>query len=434
MISHTIITNPFPQKYSLIHKNLKAKNILGEISPRENFPDEPQFYLYACERAPGETKQRKFGYGCSQDKADAYIIAIAEAIEYYCITHESHHQLIRDTFNNLQTEAVDPLKFRRFTEAQLSKQEYRKFHIDGKTTINWIRGKSLIDGTQKYIPAQLAFANYDEKKHQEPLIEFPNSTGSACGSTEKHAIYKGLCELIERDAHMINFMNGLKRNIIDFEDDEYRAFLRRITRYDLEVYPLDLSLDFSPTAVTCIILDKTGSGPAVNTGLGCDIDPLRATKAAIYEAVRDHISRLSWLFRGRPSRLPAKRTQEGFIARKSRWWASPFGFRKITPFLSGEKTMLKGSKRSIDPSGLAEELLDEFSQKEYELYAVDLTIPEVEEHGLKVIKVLCPDLVPLWKDERYPYKYSRRLYDIPVQLGLLSTRLEESEIDPSHPF
>lgn len=434
MISYQINTEPYPEKYALIHKDLKAKNILGEITPRENFPDEPQFYLYACERAPGETIKRKFGYGCSQDKPEAYTIAVAEAIEYYCITHASYHQLIRDTYRNLHTKAVDPLKFKRFTDEQLSLQRSSKFRVNHDTPLHWIQGKSLTDGTQKYIPAQLVFASYDAEEYQEPLLEFPNSNGSACGPTEQFVIYKGLCELIERDAHMINFINGLKRNIIDFDDGEYQAFLRRVTRYDLEVYPLDFSLDFSPTAVTCIVLDKSGIGPAVNTGLGCDVDPLRATKTAIYEAVRDHISRLIWLFRGRPRRMAAKHTQEWFIARKSQWWASPFGFRKISPFLSGGKTLLKATSRLTTPPDLVKAILNEFTQKGYEVYAVDLTIPEVAEHDLKVIKVLCPDLVPLWKDERYPYRYSRRLYEVPVQLGLRSTMLKESEIDPSHPF
>jgi ribosomal protein S12 methylthiotransferase accessory factor len=55
--------------------------------------------------------------------------------------------------------------------------------------------------------------------------------------------------------------------------------------------------------------------------------------------------------------------------------------------------------------------------------------------GFRVVKVVIPNLHPLYLDEKHPYLGGKRLYDVPVKLGFLKNPRKEDEFNKiSHPF
>ena len=423
-----------------IHKNLKAKGILGEYGSRYTFPDEPQFFQYACERSPYSIKVRKgLGFGCSEGEREAFTAAVAEAIEHYCILYERDELFTHDSYSNLKNIAVNPFRFVTFSKEQLRNKDYVKFRFTKKTPLNWLDGYSLTRKKKTLVPASVVYANYNSRKRKEPMIQLKNSTGAACGPSLEFALYRGICEIIERDAYMISFINDIPKKIINLEkDDDLSRLKRRVERYDLELYVLSTQLDFPMTTTACLIFDKTGSGPSVCTGLGGSLDPKKAIQTSVFESARRHISARDRFFRTKPLPMPRKNSFDWFILNKQLLWSAPDMIRTAQKLINNTQIIdykeLEREKNNLSYKEKVEFLIKELKAMGCEVIYVDLTIPEVAEQGLKVVKVLIPEMVPLWRDERYPYLDLKRLYSVPAKLGYKAKPMVAEDHFSVHPF
>jgi ribosomal protein S12 methylthiotransferase accessory factor len=401
-----------PEEIRYVYEFLRSKKILGDLTRRSSFPDEPQIPLFLCEYK-NKNRQKAFGAGGNEDENTAIIQSIAEAIEYYCLIHERQEFFFWSSYNKLDRKAVDPLRFIPFAQFQLNQNKYRRFVITHQSEINWLEGFSLTAKNKVLIPASLAYAKYDFRKEKEPAIRVPISTGAACGPSISFALYRGLCEIIERDAYMISFFPGMKKKLVSINQDcEVFSMKRRIERYNFEVYYFDTSLDTSVTTIVCLILDRSGSGPAVSAGLGGDLNPAKAIKTASIEAVRSHISNRSLFFN--TNKLPPlkKYSLEWFRRKKHQLWNAPHMIHKAKEFIDSSEVIqyydLKNRSQSTNEKNI-EIIKYELQKLDCEVLYVDMTISEVSASGLRVIKVLCPEMVPLWHDDRFPYLGMRRL-------------------------
>ena len=253
------------------------------------------------------------------------------------------------------------------------------------------------------------------------------------------AIYRGICEIIERDAYMISFINNLPKKIIDLNSNHHLSrFKRRIERYDLEVYVLNTQLDFPMTTTTCLIFDRTGSGPAVSTGLGGSLDPKRAIQTAVFESVRRHISARDRFYRTKPLPMPIKNSFDWFLLKKQLLWSAPHMIQTAQNFTKDTQVIdykeLDNKEENLSDKERVEFLIKELESKNCEVIYVDMTIPEVQGLGLKVVKVLIPEMVPLWRDERYPYLEIKRIYDVPNRLGYKAKPMVAEDAFSVHPF
>ena len=74
-------------------------------------------------------------------------------------------------------------------------------------------------------------------------------------------------------------------------------------------------------------------------------------------------------------------------------------------------------------------------QQDLDAIVVDVTLPEVLQAGLRVVRVVVPGLIPLTFGHRYAAKGGPRLYTVPVTLGYASRSLAEADLNPApHPF
>lgn len=438
MIRSSLGKLKLPQNFEKIHKELKAQGILGDYSARPSFPDEPQFYQFICERKVDLPHVKKgYGYGCSKDKAEAIVISIAEAIEHHCVLNEQENLLIKSSFKKLGKRAVNPTLFSSFTEKQLNKREFENFRFDENTLFNWVKAHTLPEKEEVFIPAQLVWANYDTQTRGEPVIRIPISTGAACGPDINFALYRGILETIERDNYMISYLNKLKPPVIKFPSSGYlNDFKRRIERYNLKLYVVETTLDFDTVSTVAVILDYSGMGPAVSVGLGASLNPTKAITGATLEAVRRHIASRDHFFRTKRVPSPPKDTTDYFIEQKLIYWSAPHMHSIIKPFISGPKKnfeALKDRSQSNNQNNF-QAPIDQLKAKGYHVFFIDLATAPIKKTGLSVVKVLIPELLPLYHDERYPYKNNERLYNVPIKLQMRKARIREEEIEASHPF
>lgn len=420
-----------------IYKSLNEKGILGKLEPRNQYPDEPQFFIYACGHSSGKKMKNYYGAGGSENEETAIIQSIAEAVEHYCILHERKNLFIRGTYNELKLRAVDPLRFVPFTKKQLLQKEYQKYIVTHDTPLNWIKGFSLTNKTEFLIPASLCYANYDFEEHAEPNIRNPISTGAACGTTTDFATYRGLCEIIERDAYMISSLPEMPKKLIalDKTDTKLIEFVHRVERYNFEVLLFDTTLDCPASSVMCVLIDRSGISPAVCAGLGCGLEMLSAIKSAVIEAVRMHTLKRKSFFRSAPVLWPEKHSPDWFLRKKNQLWSAPHMIGRVKSFAkNATKTAVNKQKKHKTDKESVDFLVKKLSKLNCEIFCVDMTIPEVEGEGLHVIKVICPEMVPLWHGEKYPSGV-RRLVETPKKYGfIVETDIDTEKLMNLYPF
>jgi ribosomal protein S12 methylthiotransferase accessory factor len=431
---------PFSNNFRRIYNSLNSEGILGKLEQSVMPADVPQFYVYACQRSSGENKVNvSYGFGGSEDESRAIISSIGEAVEHYCILHERKDFFIHNAYEKLKSEAIDPLRFVPFTQKQLKSKRYKKFNISHSDSINWLEGYSLTNCKKVLLPASLAYANYSCKKHNElGIIRMPISTGAACGPSLDSAINRGICEIIERDGYMISFLPQMPKRIIliDKFNTELSDFIRRFTRYNFELYFIDTTLDSKVFSVVCLLIDRSGSGPAVCAGLGGGFVPTNAIKTSAIEALRRYVSDRNSFFRSEGHSSLKKYSFEWFIRNKHKVWSAPHMIKLVEDLVkNAKKTKLPREIFINNEKEKRKYLTEKLKSLGCELFYIDMTIPEVDKQGLKVVKVLCPEMVPLWYDERYPYFGMERLITVPEKSDIkVNLNLNVKELTNIHPF
>ncbi len=429
---------PISRNFEKIYKDLYSKHILGELKEAPSMPDIPQYFTYACARSSGNREvNTSYGFGGSDDEKTSIEHSIAEAIEHYCILNETSKKFVQGSYNQLKMKAVDPTLFIPFSKKQFSKKKYKKFRVSKDSFINWLGGYDLTNSKKMLIPASLAYANYSHKLHNEPVIRMPISTGAACGPNLDFAIYKGICEIIERDGYIISFMPEVPKRLIsiDKSNKELCKLLNKFNRYNFEVYFFDTTLDTDIFSVVCLLVDRTGGGPAVCCGLGAGLDTTNALKTSAIEALRRYVSNRNKYFYSN-SPIPKNGSFEWFNWKKYREWSSPHMIKQVENIIRNSKEipLHKTVKLKTDKEYL-KYTLSRLRKVKCTTYYIDMTIPEVETQGLKIVKVLIPEMVPLWHDERYPYFGIKRLIEIPKRMNIhVNLNINTKELIKIHPF
>lgn len=447
LIPHDINVKTFPfselpisAKTSELYESLRTNKILGKLEQRQFPNDIPFFYVYACERSSGKNKVNiSHGFGGSEDEKTAVSCAIYEAIEHYCILNERRRLFVHGAHNKLKNRAIDPLRFEAFSQSQLSMKKNKKFVVNNNISINWLGGYSLTNKRKVLIPASLAYANYNSGDYFEPIIRTPISTGAACGPTKYFAIYRGLCEIIERDSYMISFLPEMPRKVVDItkKDGDVFEFVNRFKKYGLEIYFIDTTLDTGVFSTVSIVVDRTGCGPAVCAGLGSGLEPKNAIKTSAIEAIRRYTSARALYFQSGNYKIPKRYSFDWFLWKKQLIWSSPHMIKRVYEIIEHSKkvplppasTLFKNDREKVLY------LTERLGKLGCEIVYIDMTIPEIKPYGLKVVKTLCPEMVPFWHDERHPYLGAKRLREVPKKYGIkVDLNLNEETLTNIHPF
>jgi ribosomal protein S12 methylthiotransferase accessory factor len=91
--------------------------------------------------------------------------------------------------------------------------------------------------------------------------------------------------------------------------------------------------------------------------------------------------------------------------------------------------------RESTPTRQIEEVMERLAARGVTAYAVDVTTPDVEELGLRVARVVAPELCALDVAHSARYLGGRRLYRAAFEAGLLPAPLEPADLNPlPHPF
>ncbi len=410
--------------------------IISAVTRIINYNDEPKMFHIGCKfkvtsKISDVGNYEDYSGGISFDKRKAYMKALGEVIERYCLAIYKKTDFKISSYKKIKNIAVNPKDFSSFTKEQLSTKEFRNFRFDEKSKFKWVKGFSIFERKEKYLPAQLIYVPYNFSN--EPAIRLPISTGAAAGTSLSGAIYRGLCEIIERDSFMIYFLNKISSTKIDFsscKDTEINKIINYIKRYELETFIFDIITDIKIPTILSIIVDKTGIGPAVSLGLKTDLN----IKKAIVGSIEESLQSRSWI---RDEMYNRKKTNDKFkdmIIERGLYWSKKERIKKLDFLLKTIKRRKYEDYKTNNVQDTRKKLgivLEELKKANVNIYFSDITVPFFRKNGFFVVKVLADKMQPLYLDEQYKYFGGERLNSVTKILGYKTTNKLNNDI---HPF
>lgn len=400
-----------------------------------SYNDEPKLYGYAVnfkDKYSSVDNKDSVAAGVSFNKKRALLKVLGETIERYSLGANNDKKFTYKSFNELVALNKSALSLENlilFSDKKLyiSSLDKKKFH--------WVEGKSLISNKKNLVPAQLIFVPY-LYQNSESLLRFPMSTGAATGFSLEEALYRGICEIVERDAFIISYLNKLPSPEVDLssmEDSVISDILHIFNRYKLEIAVFDLTTDLQIPAFAAITLDRTGFGPAVSVGLKAGFD----IKETIIGAIEESLMVRSWIRDKFIYTDPDYKRRKEIISIEDRahFWLPVFAIKHLDFWLKSKNLRKINMEDPKYSDGNLKKTVKLLKEKNMETIYVDITDKNIKRYGFVVVKVIIPKLHPLYLDERYPYLGGERLYNAPVKIGLLQSPKTESQLNKiPHPF
>ena len=381
--------------------------------------------------AMASVQMRNAGKGVTP--AGARTGALCESIERYsaCLLGGEIRKRARYC-DFAEGEALMPNRVMNFSETQLAQSSRENRQTAGNPFVNippplgedetceWSPVWSLTHARPCWLPTQALYYGYPYDGH---WIAVPDTNGAAAGNTRTEAFVQAYIELLERDAVSIWWYNRLACAELALESVTLPLARRVVAQYQAlgrRCWALDISFDLGVYVFAFITakLDGDGGGEEICLGFAAHFDP----EIALTRAICEHSQLWSMI---------ENRREQG----------SQTTFRDLSPefsaWLTGASTaqdafaylLPSGKKRWQDYPAMADfDLLQqrraclELAQtKGWDVYLADFTRPSI---GLPVIRVIIPALRSMHRRLG-----PGRLYDVPVELGLLARAKDEAEMN-----
>lgn len=371
------------------------------------------------------------GAGSGLDAQRAQRVAIAEALERHaCCTFEED-AFIWASARELGDEALDLSSLPRHSARELAHPHCPVVDIDDRAPMRWVRGVSLTTGRPTWVPAVLVYLHIPAHSYGERFA-LPISTGCAAHADIEAALLSALCEVIERDAIALTWLQRLALPMIEVDRTSARlsAFGHGDDRSDVRRIFFDATTDVGVPTVYSLELSDRDDKIAQLVMCATTLDPEQAIVKVMREAASARIAMS--IDRAMPDSpdefigVHHGAAHMGHRSMRSRFdfLASSTGRRK----LSQMPNLATG-----DPAADLCVVLDRLERMGLDSYAVDLTTDEAESVGFRVVRTLVPGLMPLSFARRAQYRGHPRLYEAPAAMGLPVHPEDELNDDPQ-PF
>jgi ribosomal protein S12 methylthiotransferase accessory factor len=395
-------------------------------------PDDPHFvHCRGTVEAPKHNSKQVSAGGTALTEEVALAKAIGESLERYCANVYDPDAVNLTTYGKLGEKAIDPRRFVMFHPAQERKSWFPFATVTSESRLGWVEGFSLTRSQAAWVPAAMLHLTYRPLTSADRFEACPLS-GYACGNTLEEAILRGLYEVVERDAFMIFWLHWLRVPGIDLtslSDPETVETLGRFRDSPLWIFCSSITTDVGiPVALVGLTSCRPG-WPATTVAMGADL----SVEKAIGHALREMSANLLLVSSGlQYPRRPLPRSPGEVLEMEDHglFYSSRCMLPALDPLLRPSQWVkaadVAPTHQLTDVKEDIEHCVKLLEDSGLEAIAVDITAPEVEEHGFKVVKVLIPgtqaiDFGPQW------HLGGRRLYEAPVRMGY-----QEAARDPWH--
>ncbi len=376
--------------------------------------------------------------GCDLSAEAAIAAAMGEGVERLASGQPNPADIFFAAYREISDDAADPLAWDLFHPQTRALPGFPFPAPTRELPMSWIWGYSLNERAPKAIPVSRVFAVRHALTPGD-RADVPIVSGFAAGTTLEEAAYRGLLEVLERDAFMIAWANRLpmKRLAIDRRSPgEVGRYLAAFEDRGIEARCSTVALDLGAHLVVAIGRSSNPADPARWIAAAADPDLANACRRALKELVVSRVYVRGEVQRAQ-GRLPqpvpeqvVEMAAHGLLYARPEmarylemWWNPP----QSTPLPEPQPTLSTWAKLSR-----AVEVITEAGM---EVLAVDLTPPEIGELGLLVVKTLVPGTYPMNFDSRWPHFGGARIRQVPVELGLLEEPVAFEDFNRiPHPF
>ena len=407
-------------------------------------PDDARLVRVGCRLAAlepliGFTTDFRAG-GSAPGRDEALAAALGEVAERYSASWIAD-DLVLATARELGEQAVDPERFALFHPQQHERPEFPFKPFTKDTRVRWTRGIALSSNEPAYLPAQLVYLRWRSPGETgEELIGCSTSNGAACGATFGEAVLSGLLELLERDAFMLTWYGGLSLPRLAWSSDaELAAFGDRYFRpAGVRYAAVDLSVFHDVPTVLGVVRGTPGDGAPVAVGAAAAPTVAEAWQDALGEAFAVRSWARTMAHEGRTAEFASDFSDLDGFDDHILFYARAENARHAHFLDASEEERPVADVRPLEGTGVGDQiaaLCARLVAHGMNTYAVDVTAPDIAAAGLRVAKVVVPDLQPL--DVAYDGRFlgSRRLYRAAYELGLRSAPLTFDGLNPyPHPF
>ena len=269
------------------------------------------------------------------------------------------------------------------------------------------------------LPAQLIYLNSDFNDGLM-LRREQITTGAAFNkkNNDNLAFKAGFLEVIERDAYITSYLTKRKIPEIKNFPKIIQNMIEYLDRYKLKCHVFDITTDLNVPTFMTITIDDTGIGPAVDVGTSSGYD----YTDTIYHSIKESIQarRVSRFLKETGfysvTNDVVKTMQDRYY-----YWYEVNKIKDLNFWLNNNDKISYDRLPTYSKS--LQETKSIFSEKNYHIYVADITIDELKCVGFEVLKVIIPELHPLYLDERAKSLFS-------IHGGIIS---DDITLKP-HPF
>lgn len=393
-------------------------------------PDDVGLAVYAgrlcCTSALGPIDAATAVSGAAIEQPQALSACLGEALERYAAALPGPDRIRRGTIDSLPQRAIAPDRFALFSAAQHRQPGFPFVRWTATDELGWTQAWSLTRQEPVWVPAAFVWQPYVPSRSEPPLTPCL-TTGLACGPTWNEAVTAGLCEVVERDALALAWLGCIQPRRIRHEgapvNADVQTMIERLRRGGFRFGLFDLTTDLGLPVIAAVIEGHSPLGWIVSFGSAAACDPDRALLKALVEAAHCRMYVKS-LLREQPLWRAGKRLEHvtSFAdharfytvhaerrAAIDHWWNTPHEV---------EWTQLSAGRPDFPG---------------YEVLAVDITTPDVQDLGQCVARVVVPGLQPLHGHHAWPHLGGQRLLELKQIFG--SHVCQPRNFNPwPHPF
>lgn len=359
-----------------------------------------------------------------RDAARGRMLAVSEALERYALAAGDEAELPLAAAVDLGDLAVDLDRVPRCSARELRRTGCPLILPDKSRPIRWLPAVDLHTGADVMVPAVMAHLGLRPLPAERFWLQI--STGAAAHTSFAAAVVNGVCEVIERDAVALTWLQRLRLPQLDHDClcPEAQELLTWCDRHGVDTHLFDATTDLGIPTVYCVqTMREPGVADLAQAVAACtDVDVARAAMRAVLEVtgIRAGISGMA-----APRRYADyDDVVHGAVAMGRRHRRPAFDF-----LLARDRPVSRPQTRtfSSDADQLAF-LLRRLGEHGMPVYAVDLTRRELEAAGLVAVQVVIPDLQPMSLRPLAQYRAHPRLYQAPARMGL--PVLAERQLNP----
>ncbi|MFC4534585.1 YcaO-like family protein [Sphaerisporangium dianthi] len=354
------------------------------------------------------------GSGLAED--NARLTATVEAIERYSSCLWDPEQFIWASARSLGDEALDLNRVPRCSESELADPACPLVAPDLDAPMRWVRGVDLASGEPRWLPAVMVYLHIPVVSRGERFW-LPISTGTAAHFDYDSALLGAVLECVERDGIALTWLQrlALPKIEIDVSDPVLDEALEVSSRSGLQTHFFDGTTDLGIPTVYSVDIDPRAMKVRTYVMCATELDPRRAVAKVMRESTS---GRVAMQYRQAEEKPLDDYIDvfDGAIHMAAAERAHAFGFLLDSSHRRRLSDMIPALPDSA--AGRLSWVVRKLQDAGCTVYAVDITSDEARATGLRVVRVIVPELVPLSFAYRARFLGTARLYEAPRRMGL----------------